>query len=276
MKNSQVAILCAAVLGGALIVAGTNVWLVHSLGRNSAVTVPANGSGSVTLNLYTDTATSIGAFPISVTGTIFEAGSFLANTATVSLTVQGANQTTFVTLTSALNRIGVFPDGLESRNVTRGLDGNGLAYSEELLGAWSGSWNNTRFSYTIWNYLVPDAVSGAGQIVPLPQGKFSALRMLGTGVNGNQAAQTFTVTYTDGATTTITQSLSDWKTPQNYSGESRALKMAYVDDTFNGGRIPRPIYLYGYSFAIDKKRTVASVTMPNNVNVEVLAMTLVP
>ncbi len=31
MKNSQLAILCCAVLGGSLIVAGTNVWLVHSL-----------------------------------------------------------------------------------------------------------------------------------------------------------------------------------------------------------------------------------------------------
>lgn len=31
MKNSQVAILCAAIIGGSLIVAGTNVWLVRSL-----------------------------------------------------------------------------------------------------------------------------------------------------------------------------------------------------------------------------------------------------
>jgi rhamnose transport system permease protein len=31
MKNSQLAILCGAILGGSLIVAGTNVWLIHSL-----------------------------------------------------------------------------------------------------------------------------------------------------------------------------------------------------------------------------------------------------
>src|SRR5207247_9460310 len=35
VKNSQVAILCAAILLGAVIVAGTNVWLVHSLGRTA-------------------------------------------------------------------------------------------------------------------------------------------------------------------------------------------------------------------------------------------------
>ena len=35
VKNSQVAILCASVIAGSLIVAGTNVWLVRSLGRGS-------------------------------------------------------------------------------------------------------------------------------------------------------------------------------------------------------------------------------------------------
>src|SRR4029077_6915543 len=33
VKNTQVAILCAAILCGAFIVAGTNVWLVKSIGR---------------------------------------------------------------------------------------------------------------------------------------------------------------------------------------------------------------------------------------------------
>jgi len=35
VRNSQVAILCATILVGCIIVAGTNVWLVHSLGRTS-------------------------------------------------------------------------------------------------------------------------------------------------------------------------------------------------------------------------------------------------
>jgi rhamnose transport system substrate-binding protein len=43
VKNSQVAILCSAVLIGSLIVAGTNVWLVHSLGRTPAFATPAAG-----------------------------------------------------------------------------------------------------------------------------------------------------------------------------------------------------------------------------------------
>ena len=38
MKNSQVAVLCAAILAGSLIVAGTNIWLVRSIGGGSAAT----------------------------------------------------------------------------------------------------------------------------------------------------------------------------------------------------------------------------------------------
>jgi len=44
VKNSQVAILCLSILLGAVIVAGTNVWLVHSLGTaggNSPAATPA-------------------------------------------------------------------------------------------------------------------------------------------------------------------------------------------------------------------------------------------
>ena len=47
VKNSQVAILCGAVLIGSLIVAGTNVWLVHSLARAPALATPATGHGPV-------------------------------------------------------------------------------------------------------------------------------------------------------------------------------------------------------------------------------------
>src|SRR5262245_35073833 len=44
VKNSQVAILCAAILTAAVIVAATNVWLVHSLGRAADANSPAAGA----------------------------------------------------------------------------------------------------------------------------------------------------------------------------------------------------------------------------------------
>jgi rhamnose transport system permease protein len=41
MKNSQLAVLCGVILAGSLIVAGTNVWLVHSLDRTGGGTAGA-------------------------------------------------------------------------------------------------------------------------------------------------------------------------------------------------------------------------------------------
>jgi rhamnose transport system substrate-binding protein/rhamnose transport system permease protein len=46
MRNSQLAILCAVILAGSLIVAGTNVWLVHSLaGGRGAPAIAARTTG---------------------------------------------------------------------------------------------------------------------------------------------------------------------------------------------------------------------------------------
>ena len=46
-------------------------------------------------------------------------------------------------------------------------------------------------------------VQAAGQTITLPNGSFSKLELLATAVNGSQAAQTFTVHYTDGTSTTL-------------------------------------------------------------------------
>ena len=116
----------------------------------------------------------------------------------------------------------------------------------------------------------PSAVSSA--TVTLPTGRYSTLAMLGTGVNGNQVSQTFTVTYSDGTTSTFTQSLSNWNTPQNYAGESKAVTMAYRDKS-NGTKENRTFYLFGYSFALNPAKTVSTLTLPNNANVVVLAIT---
>jgi hypothetical protein len=116
----------------------------------------------------------------------------------------------------------------------------------------------------------PNAVSST--TVTLPAGKYSKLYLLGSGVNGNQANQLFAVNYTDGTTTKITQSLSDWwGGPQNFPGESAALQMpSLISPT--GATLRHAVYVYGYTFAIDGARTVKSITLPNNRNVAVLAI----
>jgi hypothetical protein len=69
--------------------------------------------------------------------------------------------------------------------------------------------------------------------------------------------------------------LSDWHTPANYARESTVVPMSYRN-TASGTKDNRAFCLYGYSFALDRSKTVSSITLPKNSNVVLLALTLVP
>jgi hypothetical protein len=173
-----------------------------------------------------------------------------------------------------------------------GWDGNGYAYAANLLGA-SLTWAGATFTLaapasaaapvaqttppsampaanTASPGPIPDAVSNT--TIPLPAGNYVKLNLLGSGVNGKQANQRFVVTYTDGTTTTITQSLSDWwGPPQYYPGESAVLQMANLISP-TGAMVSHAVYLYGYTFGINGAKTVKSLTLPANRNVVVAAI----
>ena len=87
------------------------------------------------------------------------------------------------------------------------------------------------------------------------------MEILGNAVNGNLTSQKFIVTYTDNTTTTFTQSVSDWYTPQTYTGESIAKTTAYRN-VYNGTKDNRTFDLYGYTFALNSSKTVKSLTLP--------------
>jgi hypothetical protein len=67
--------------------------------------------------------------------------------------------------------------------------------------------------------------------------------------------------------------MSDWYTPQKYAGESEAVAMAYRNFD-NGTKDDRTFNLYAYDFALNAKKVVQSLTLPNNAHVIVLAATL--
>lgn len=118
----------------------------------------------------------------------------------------------------------------------------------------------------------PSAVTG--QTISLPIGRFDGLKMLALAVNGDQNSQVFTVTYADGTSSSFTQSVSDWYTPENFPGESQAVHLPYRLNG-EGARDEREFYVYGYSFPLDHKKTVRALTLPENPQVLVLAATLV-
>jgi hypothetical protein len=172
-----------------------------------------------------------------------------------------------VDLSAAFNRVGLVSDGA---TFSGGLDGHGYAYSANLLG---GSVAAGGYTFNLGPADANSAVQALGQTIALPAGQYSTLAFLGTAVNGNQVNQTFTVTYSDGTSQTFTQSLSDWGRPQGYAGESVAAAMGYRDKS-DGTQNVHAYNLYLYSFQLDSSRTVVSITLPTNGNVEVLALDL--
>jgi hypothetical protein len=191
----------------------------------------------------------------------------------VVLAITLVNGPASAALAGFYNRPGMYTDGTTFTNPpTGGIDGGGFAYSASLLGG-AQSWNGVQFNLGPAN--ATNVISCAGQTIPLPPGNYSSLRMLGTGLHGNQPSQSVMVTYADGTNAVFPQSFSDWAAPQNNSGESKAVILGHRN-TSNGTKDNRTFYLYGYSFNLDSSKTVQSVHLPNNANVIVTSLSLVP
>jgi hypothetical protein len=188
------------------------------------------------------------------------------SSATYTITTSVSAGTSPVSLAAAFNVYAIGTNGVAVTN--GGLDTWGFAYSSSLLGptvTWSG------VTFNLGTAGTADAVSNA--TITLPAVKSSKLNLLGAGVNGSHANQTFVLTYTDGTTTTLTQSVSDWYAAQNYTGESIAVTMAYRINQY-GVIDNHAVDLYGYSFAIDSSKIVKTLQLPSSRNVVVLAAAL--
>ena len=174
-----------------------------------------------------------------------------------------------VDLSSSYNATGIYDDGSKFTPAAS-LDGAGWACSRQVL---RSEQVGEGVIFKLGPADAPDAVTSA--MIPLPPGKFAMLKMLAVGVNGSQEMQAFTVTYSDGTSSSFTQSLSDWYSPSHFSGESAAVEMPYrlVGDGSTDERVGN---IYAYSFTLDSGKETRSVTLPSNRNVVVLAMTLVP
>ncbi len=167
------------------------------------------------------------------------------------------------------NNAGIYPDSVE---FSGGIDDSGWACSSNLLGS-AQEWNGVKF--ILGSALASNTIACAGQTITLPAGNFSSLRLLATGVNGDQSAQNFILSCADATARTITQNISDWFTPENFSGEAQAITMAYRNQS-DGTKDERSFYIYGYTFNLDKTKAVTSLKLPDDVNLKIFAITLGP
>jgi hypothetical protein len=232
----------------------TNVCTLGTLTHGQSVQITVTGTGTIA-----------GTWNNTFSVTHQDSDPVVANNGVLVTTVVGQMS---VNLSSVFNVYGIFNDG--SAVTSGGFDIDGYALSENLLGA-TVAWSGTKFG--LGSAGVPSAVSNT--TVALPAGRFSSLKLLAAAVNGNQTNQVFVVSYTDGTSTTIQQSLSDWCTPQTYAGESKASTMAYRV-TSTGAKGVGPLYLYGYTFAVNGAKTIKGIALPKNRDVVLVAATLLP
>ena len=227
-----------------------------------------NGGGSQSLTVTVDGY----GFTLDQTKTV-KSISLPTNSDVVILAAVLANNPISAPLTSYYNRAGIYTDGTTFTNpATGGLDGGGSAYSGTLLGG-SLTWSNTVFNFGTVN--ATNVISCTGQVVTLPPGYYSSLRMLAAAYNGGQTSQKFVVSNSDNTTLTFYQNLSDWYSPQSYSGESKAVIMGHRN-TSAGTSDTRTFYLYGYSLALNPAKITRTITLPADANVIVTAISLVP
>lgn len=229
-----------------------------------------NGSGPSTLNISTSTLAQPGIFPLTITAT----SGALSHSTVVFLTVNRVNAgSVIVNLAPVANTPAIYTDGKTfdgNDPLSNGFDGgSGNAYSANLLGS---GLSVTGIPFTFGAPNVFDAVSSA--TVPLPAGRFGTLALLAAAFNGNDAGAPFTVTYTDGTSDVLVQSVSDWFSPQNFPGETVAAAMSYRN-VWDGTRDTRPFNLYAYFLSLNSNKTVSSLILPDP-RIVVLAATLVP
>jgi hypothetical protein len=230
---------------------------------------PASTTSTSTLVLEAGIVAQTGATTVTITGT---SGS-LTQTISVPLAVSAAIGTggsgTVVDLSPSYNVYGIYTNGTPF--TTGGLDGVGWAYSANLLTG-SRVYDDIQFNFGPANQL--DAVSGTGQPILLPAGQFTGMLMLATGVEGNQTAQIVKVTYADGTNQEFERSFSDWFTPQNYPDEYEAVTMPYRAMADGGLDSRGNFYLYAHYFALNSAKIVESLTISDNRDVVILAVTL--
>jgi hypothetical protein len=230
---------------------GLNATIYVTLGG-----LPTGVTGSLsgtTLTLTASSSAQLGQYSFLITATT----GTITNTISVPLTVE-----------PAFNVSAIATAGTAAAN--GGFDGNGNAYSSSLLGS-SVLWNGVTFPIGPANS--PDAVDNL-KVTVAPQ-NYTSFSLLGAATGANTAG-TIVATYTDGTTTSFSQTFSNWvlATPTvTQTNESVALAMSsYINGTTLTSVTGSTYNLYGYSFPLNSAKTLASITLPSSTAIKILSI----
>jgi hypothetical protein len=225
----------------------------------------AGGANKAVARQFAATADGSGAITITFTQV---AGGAKVNG--IEITPVQPNQPQAVDLSSYFNLNGISSD---SATAAANLDATGNSLSAERLGAqiaWEGS------TFALGGAGRNNVLRAAGQVIKLPASRRgSRLKLLGMATNGNQST-TFLITYTDGTSESITRTFGDWHAGGGVAGQSVAKAMPYRNTPAGQDAVLGPFYVYGYTLETNPAKQIASITLPTNADVKILAMNIEP
>ncbi|HWO67530.1 MAG TPA: NEW3 domain-containing protein, partial [Umezawaea sp.] len=153
------------------------------------------------------------------------------------------------------------------------FDGGGWSYDGDLLPpAGTVAWDGVTYSTPDPTGTANNFVETRGQAVLLPQGNYSAIKVVSASHNG-PVTGAVTLRYADGTSTQVSVTVGDWagSTPP---GSTVVLDMPHRIKAGQGVDGP-PVRLFGQSLPVDPAKVLQSVTLPDDPRVEVYAVTLV-
>ncbi len=117
-----------------------------------------------------------------------------------------------------------------------------------------------------------NSVSSDGQTINLDKDRYSSIRIAGSATNGDKSG-VFRINYTDGSHSDISVTMKDWCTSD--PGNEKVLQK--MNHRHTPDRNESYVnYIFVYYLAADRDKTVRSITLPDENNMHVLAMTLLP
>lgn len=177
--------------------------------------------------------------------------------------VSTPSATTKVDLTSSFNIDGFSYDSNKSNG---NFDGRGYSYPADLVNT-TPTYNGVPFQLGSMANGMNNVVKSTGQTITVPQGTYSDLWVLGA-TSASAETGTFTINYTDGTSSTGEISQNLWGMIGLNAVETFNHRHSSTMD--NSGNYS----MFADSIPVDQSKTVASVTLPNSMNMRIFAMTL--
>ena len=150
-------------------------------------------------------------------------------------------------------------------------DGLGSSYSANLFNS-NPVYDGTSYATGPLGDGEYNSISLDGQTISVAQNRYESIRLLGSSTNGNKAGL-IKVNYTDGTYSHFSISMKDWCT-EDTAGQKVVQAMAHRHSGYGDDYIS--CYVYAYYLSPDRTKTVSSITLSDQEDMHLLALTLLP